>query len=207
MNDLATHDVMASALVERGIMTPEAAAADRAALEAQLAGQPATAQAESPAATAQPVATASPNADPLEAAVWAAPPSAAAYDMTQGVPVPPGAEYSHEFEAHNRAAFFAAGVPQSIGNHIAKLWNDVLARGEFPNDAQLEMGKRQALQALTKQWGADTQANLARAKSVVQVMEKHQPEIWNLLVQSGLGNDPWLISTLANLARSREPKA
>jgi hypothetical protein len=202
--DLETHDVMASALVERGLIAPADAAADRAALEVELSGG-APAQ-HDPTLAAQPPPP-NPDADPLEAAVWAAPPSAKAYDLSQGVPAPEGAEHSHEFEAANRAALYAAGIPQSIGNHLAKRWNDVMASGELPNDTQLEMGKRQALADLTKQWGADTKANLALAKSVVDTMEEHQPAIWQMLETSGLGNDPWLITTLANLARARGPAA
>lgn len=213
MDDLSTHDVMASALIERGIITPEAAAADRAALQAQLSGEPAPATAEPATSTAQALSAegitpqaAHPDADPIEASVWAAPAGITAYDLAQG-PAPAGTEPAPEFEAANRAAFFAAGIPQSVGNHIARLWNDTMARGEVPNDAQLEASRRETLAALNKHWGAETQANLARAKTVVQVMAKHQPAIWQMLETSGLGNNAWLIMTLANMARAREPKA
>lgn len=207
MFDAETHAAMGAALVERGLMTPEAVAADRAAQETQTAGAAEPAEATKTSDSLQPTPAApSPAADPLDVAIFAPPASQQAYDLSQG-PAPQGTEYSSDFEVQNRAALFAAGIPQSIGDHMAKRWNAVMASGELPSDAQLALDRRQATETLMKHWGPAWQENLARARSVVAIMANHQPNIRQMMDVSGLGNDPHIIISLANLARAREPKA
>lgn len=136
-----------------------------------------------------------------DAIIWAAPETSAGYQLHHGQ-IPEGAEVSREFEMTNREAMLHAGIPQSIGGQLARMWHHAML-SELPTDAQLELGKRAALATLTKQWGDATHDNLQLAKSVVSKMAEVQPAVWKMLEVSGMGNDPWVISTLANMARAK----
>ena len=204
--DLATHDVMAQALHERGILTADQVAQSRAALEAQINGTP-------PAETAASPNPASPNAltdqspvtpsidGTLDAAVFAPPQSLTAYQFATG-PAPEGAEHSLEFEQANRAALFEAGIPTSIGSQMAALWDKAMAT-DLPTPQQIEQGRQEGMAALAKAWGQDFDQNLALARSVVVQMQAKQPAIMEMLEESGLGNNVWLTQTLANIGRAR----
>lgn len=199
--DLATHDVMAAALQERGILSADQVAQSRAALEAQINGTPPAETAGSPTALsdANPV-TASVDGS-LDAAVFAPPQSLTAYQFATG-PAPEGAEHNLEFEQANRAALFEAGIPTSIGSQMATLWDRAMAT-DLPSPAQIEQGRQEGMAALSKAWGQDFDRNLALARSVVAQMQAKQPAIMGMLEESGLGNNVWLIQTLANIGRAR----
>jgi hypothetical protein len=200
--DVATHDVMAQALIERGLLTPEQASISRVTLtgeQSPTAPKPAAAsQAGSP--TPNP-ATASPEAT-LDGQIFEGAASPAAYQFTTFEP-PEGVEHSLEFESVNRAALHHASVPREIGNEIARRWNEAMARDEV-SEQDLALSKQSALTQLNKAWGADTMKNIALAETVIAKIAEKQPGVWDMLRVSGLANDPWLIQTLHNVARAKQ---
>ena len=212
--DIPTFETMAGAMVERGLATPEQVTADRAALMAELglppqapaaapsgAGQGPTSNTlgAAPAAPGQPGATAPQEVDPMDALVFQGAASPQEYRFGQ---VPPGAEYNLEQESAFRTLFHQHEIPPAIGNEIGRLWNQAAA-GPAPTEAQLEQGRQSGHVLLTKMWGEDMDHHLAMAQAEVQRMAKTNPEIVQMLEVSGLGNSPWLASTLYNLARAR----
>lgn len=207
--DMETHDLMASALVERGLMTAEAVAADRAQVVAQIeSGEGFDPMADTNAKpTGKPVAAQAGNTeanapvDPLDALAFAPPPSPNVYRMVNGA-APEGATMNLEFQSANRQAMHAAGLPEGIGNALADRWNAAMAQPQ-PTEAQIELSARKATEVLTKQWGPDFTKNLAIANTVVADMEKHQPAIRQMLKVTGLGNDPWIIASFYNVAKAR----
>lgn len=146
--------------------------------------------------------------DPLEAtcaAAWQAPTNEAAYKWIPDQPLPADAIRSPEFETANRQALLHAGVPDSIGSYLGTLWHQAMLK-PTPTDDQLALSKASALHALEKKWGSETQANLTLAKSVVAKMAEKQPGVYRMLEISGMGNNPWVIETLARLAQVQSRK-
>lgn len=119
-------------------------------------------------------------------------------------PPPPGQVGDLAFETTNREAMLHAGIPAPIGSHIATLWNKAMT-APLPTDSQLALGKQQALEVLGRN-GANAEETLALARTVVAKMAEKQPQVWTMLERTGLGNDPWLISSLANIAKARGAK-
>ena len=211
-DDLVLQQIAGEAMVARGLWTPEQVAADRASMESRLAGEEdpdasshtasgsgSTASALGAAVVALPEENPSVEAvDPLDALAFAPAASPSAYNFP---PPPAGAQVSMEQATAIRAMLHTHEIPTPIGNEIGRLWNKALAQP--PTEAQLERGRQDGHAALTKMWGQDTDKNLAIAQREVQRMAKTNPEIKEMLVQSGLGNSPWLASTLVNLARAR----
>lgn len=203
--DVQTHDLMAAALIERGLLSPEQASISRIALTGEQSPTdgptapkaPAASQATSPTPSA---ATASPEAT-LDAQIFESAASPAAYQFTTFEPAD-GVEHSLEFEAANRAALHHASVPREIGNEIARRWNEAMGRDEV-SEQDLALSKQAALTQLNKAWGADTMKNIALAETVIAKIAEKQPGVWDMLRVSGLANDPWLIQTLYNLARAQ----
>lgn len=204
MDERQVHSTMGAALVEYGVMTADAVAANLAQLETPLNGN-AIAPQETTAPTHEAAQPAAQEAvvDPLEAAIWAAPQSVAEY---QFAPVPAGQNHDLAFDSANRAALLAAGVPASVGSHMATLWAEAMTKPS-PTAAEIELSGRQCMVALTKQWGADTQINIALARQQVVKMAEHQPKIKEMLEATALGNNPWIVTTLANMARARGGRA
>ena len=210
--DIPTFETMAGAMVERGLATPEQVTADRAALMAEL-GLPPQAPAAAatsgqgpssntlgtaPAAPGQPGATAPQEVDPIDTLVFQGAASPQEYRFGQ---LAPGTEYNLEQESAFRTLFHQHEIPPAIGNEIGRLWNQAAAAP--PTDAQLEQGRQACSAHLNHLWGEDTPHHLAVAQAEVQRMAKTNPEIVQMLEVSGLGNSPWLASTLYNLARAR----
>jgi len=121
-------------------------------------------------------------------------------DYDFGAP-PLGAEQSLEQETYFRSLFVEHEIPASIGSQIGKLWNAAVANP--PSDVQLEKSYEECNEALQRMWGDDAEKNLAVANREVARMAKSHPEIIQMLEVSGLGNSPWLASTLYRLARVR----
>jgi hypothetical protein len=195
--DLAGHDAMAAALVQRGVITSEQAAESRAALEAQLAGI-----APEPSATAdaaQSPVVPSPQGGDLDQAIFAAPSSPASYNLGG---VPEGEEADLAFEQASREAMHHAGVPASIGAAFGKLWAEAMTR-ELPSEDQLRQARQETYAALHKQWGADTDANLKLARGVLARMAERQPALPEALTLTGLGNNRFIIESLVNIAKAR----
>jgi len=193
MDDLAVHQIMGDALIAQGHMTPEAVAADRAAIEAGV--DPAAPALSTPAAT-QPPTQANP-VDPMSAAAFEGPASPAAYQFEhlQGVQSDP------QIERAMRNFFHSEGIPVPI----AKQMNTMFTKAALnpPSEAQLAQSKQTALASLGKAWGADTQKNLDLANREIDRMENALPDLKAQLLQTGMGNDPWLIQTIFNMAKAK----
>lgn len=200
MDELTVHQIMGEALVVRGLATPEDVQSDRAALEARLAGQDSTG-AEQPlpeASTARPQPAEQPQVDPMDALIFRGADSPASYNF--GV-APNGIELSFEQETTFRNLFHQEGIPASIGNEIGRLWNQAVVNP--PSEDQLERSRQECSVALHHLWGADTQKNLAIAQAEVQRLAKSNPNIVEMLETSGLGNNPWLIASVVNMAKAK----
>ena len=193
MDDLAVHQIMGEALIAHGHMTPEAVAADRAAIEA---GVDPSAPAATPPAATQPTTLANPE-DPLSAAAFAGPASPASYQFEHI----PGVQSDPKTELALRTFFHSEGIPVPI----AKQMNTMFTKAALipPTDAQLDISRQATLTSLTNQWGADTQRNLDLANREIDRMEKALPGLKTQLLRTGMGNNQWFISTIYNMAKAK----
>ncbi|OIT11702.1 hypothetical protein BL241_11555 [Ralstonia solanacearum] len=205
MSETEVHAVMGEALMSRGLATAEQVQADRASLEARIASeepgaQPAPApQPQQPGAVpAQAVPTKPTTDDELTQIAFAGEAGPQSYRFEAP---PRGVESSLEQEVTFRSFFHSEGLPQSIAGEIGRQWSKACANP--PDAAALEMGRQQGMQALSRMWGAERDANLAIAQREVQRMAKGRPEIIAMLDQSGMGNSPWLAATLVHLAKAK----
>jgi hypothetical protein len=119
-------------------------------------------------------------------------------------PPPPGVETSIEQEVAMRTLFRESGIPSHVGSEANRLWNQAILNPPSEIDRTLQ-GKANRV-ALEQAWGPDFERNLAAAQSVVAQMAKTRPEVINMLEQSGLGNNVYIIRSLYNLARARGAK-
>lgn len=202
--DIAGHDAMGAALVERGVLTQDQVNQSRATLEAQLAGVAPEPSATADAAEPKPVTdqspvVPSPQDGGLDASIFAAPSSPASYNLGG---VPEGEEADLAFEQASREAMHHAGVPASIGAAFGKLWAEAMTR-ELPSEDQLRQARQETYAALHKQWGADTDANLKLARGVLARMAERQPALPEALTLTGLGNNRFIIESLVNIAKAR----
>ena len=183
--------VMADALVQRGVWTREQADAELAKTDDEDTGFNPLA-----AAPAKPVVPE--GVDELTAAAFAGPASPTAYRFA---PPPEGATAAPEQELMVRQLFHEHEVPVSIGNEVSKRFN--AAAVNPPTEQQIEMGRQSAMVTLNKMWGEQTAANIAVANKEVMRMAQSRPEIIDMLVSSGIGNDPWVVSTIYQMARAK----
>lgn len=184
---------MASALVERGVWTREQADAMLAADAAAGADQ-----GFDPLVAATKPPTLPPGVDPIDAAVFTGPGNAAAYNFGA---VESNVQVDQAQDMAVRHLFVSEGVPASIGNEIGRLWNTAAASP--PSAEQRNVATQQAELLLQRQWGNDYEANLKVAQQEVQRMAKANPNLHDMLEVSGLGSNPWLITTIFNLAKAR----
>ena len=209
MDEMAAFEAMAGAMVERGLATPDQVAADRVAMAAQLAQDPNAGFASAvnagqssatvaPAPAGQPGAAQPADVDPIDAMVYQGASSPQEYRFP---PPPAGVEQSPEQELAMRTFLHGEQIPASIGNQIGKLFNEAAAAP--PTLAQLEQSRQACSVQLHKMWGEDTAHHLAVAQAEVQRMAKTNPTIVEMLEASGLGNSPWLASTIYCLAKAR----
>ncbi|PXX37647.1 hypothetical protein [Burkholderia sp. NFACC33-1] len=199
MDDIQTtgaesvEQTMAAALVDRGVWTREQAdamlAADAVAGPDQ--GFDPLVAASKPTAPPQGV-------DPIDAAVFTGPDNAAAYNFGA---VDPSVQVDQAQDMAVRQLFVSEGVPASIGNHIGQLWNAAAANP--PTTEERNVATQQAELVLQRQWGNDYEANLKAAQQEVQRMSRANPNLHDMLEVSGLGSNPWLITTIFNLAKAR----
>lgn len=102
-------------------------------------------------------------------------------------------------------AMHGAGLPAGIGNEV---WQQGLRAfreqgGKPLDDAAIESGYRSGWDALAKQHGPALDETVSLARAVVAPAIAKDPRVAAWLESTGLGNAPWLITTLANLARAR----
>jgi hypothetical protein len=130
-----------------------------------------------------------------------APPSIAHYQLD----LPPrGVETSIEQEVAMRTLFLETGVPAGLGSEVSRLWNRAILNP--PSDVDRTLQGKTAQVSLEQAWGPDFQKNLAAAQGIVAQMAKTRPEVVQMLEDSGLGNNVYIIKSLYNMARARRAK-
>jgi hypothetical protein len=142
---------------------------------------------------AMPVAA--PSSDGL-ADAFAVPTDPAAYHIT----VPAEFERDAELEAKARRWFHQAGLPQSVVNGIVQAYCRALCL-PLPDESVPNMaaGMSPSAGMLESEWGPDFPRKVAAAQEIL-AKAGDSTEIAALLAETGLGDDPWLIRTLATLA-------
>jgi hypothetical protein len=182
--------VMADALVQYGKWTKEEAAAHLATPEGEDTGfdprAPAPAKAPPPEGV-----------DEISAMAFAAPKAISEYRFE----TPQGAEANQEQALAVKQLFFAEGIPPSLGNAVARLYDQ--ATVSPPSDAQRQSMGVQTMAALEKQYGADAPRCIAAARGEVARLAARNPNITAMLDESGLGSNLFVINSLISIARAR----
>jgi hypothetical protein len=112
---------------------------------------------------------------------------------------PKGVTWNPSLEKSARQWFFNAGLPQSV---VTGIMQQYCRRVCDDNSAQNPTGIGDDLTGLQSEWGLDWDRNIQLAREVVQSCNGGQ-ELMDILDNSGLGNDAWLIRTLAAVGQSR----
>lgn len=114
--------------------------------------------------------------------------------------LPRGVERDAELEAAARRWFHAAGLPQSLAAAITREYcRHVCA----PPDATAGQRQHAATMAeLRRDWGPDFDRKLARAQDVVASCQGGDA-LTAALIESGLGDNAWLLRMLAALGEAR----
>lgn len=137
-------------------------------------------------------APADPRALPADsfADAFAAPAAADRYHIA----VPSDMDHDTALEAKARQWFHRAGLPQSAVSGIVQEYCRHLCADGQPAD------QPQNIQAtLAQEWGPDYQRKVAAAQALI-AKSGGAAELAEILGSTGLGNNPWLIRTLAALA-------
>jgi hypothetical protein len=110
------------------------------------------------------------------------------------IAVPPDMMRDADLEAKARQWFHRAGLPQSAVSGIIQEYCRHLCADDQPAG-----GQQNAQAALAQEWGADYPRKVAAAQNLI-AKSGGAEELAELLGASGLGDNPWLIRTLAALA-------
>lgn len=143
--------------------------------------------------------------DPLEALtedIWAGPSSPGAYRFGQ---VPAGVGVDINQELAFRTFFHEEGIPEGIGSELGRRWNEAVVRESVKPQtrAQQELSRRACEVYLRNAWGEDAQRNFEVAHAEVKRLSAKMPQLGEMLDLSGMGNDPWVVMSLFNLARGK----
>lgn len=156
-----------------------------------------------PSALAPTPAPAAPSDEPPTAvdvgaaAAFAGPASPAAYAFDRIG----GAEYSDDdmrAEQGIRAALHAEGIPTGVASLGHMLLQQAVKNG-LPDDVTLEMSRRTGEAELARRHGEKAQEVIRQARAVFSRLDKRDPRIGDMLVNSGVANDPSFIEALARL--------
>jgi len=115
------------------------------------------------------------------------------------------AEYSDDdmqAEQGIRAALHAEGIPTGVASLGHMLLQQAVKNG-LPDDASLEMGRRTGEAELARRHGEKAQEVIRQARAVFSRLDKRDPRIGDMLVNSGVANDANFIESLARLAGVR----
>lgn len=126
-----------------------------------------------------------------------APTAAEAYQIA----VPPHMTRDGTLEAKARQWFHRAGLPQGVVSGIVQAY----CRQLCAEDASPDMGGRATQANLAQEWGPDYPRKIAAAQALVEKCGGAE-ELTEILGATGLGDDAWLIRTLAALGEI-EPNA
>jgi hypothetical protein len=135
--------------------------------------------------------------DEISAMAFAAPKAISEYRFE----TPQGAEANQEQALAVKQLFFAEGIPPSLGNAVARLYDQ--ATVSPPSDAQRQSMGVQTMAALEKQYGADAPRCIAAARGEVARLAARSPNITAMLDESGLGSNLFVINSLISIARAR----
>ncbi len=111
------------------------------------------------------------------------------------------AEYSDEdmqAEQGIRQALHAEGIPIGIAGLGHYLVQQAMRNGP-PDDVTLELGRRQGQAELARRHGDGAAQIIASARAVFSRLDKRDPRIGDMLVNSGVANDVNFIESLARL--------
>jgi hypothetical protein len=111
------------------------------------------------------------------------------------IAVPPNFERDAALEAKARQWFHRAGLPQGAVNGIVDAYCRQLCNSSTGDDGALA----QAQAELKREWGTDYPRKLAAAQSLIAKCGGAE-ELAEIFGSTGLGNDAWLIRTLAAIA-------
>lgn len=116
-----------------------------------------------------------------------------------------GAEYSDsdmQAEQAIRQALHAEAIPTGTA-HLAHHLIQQATRNGPPDDATLELGRRQGQAELDRRHGASAPQIIAAAKKVFDRLDARDPRIGDMLVATGVANSPDFIEALARFAGVR----
>lgn len=101
-----------------------------------------------------------------------------------------------------REALHAEAIPTGTA-HLAHHLIQQATRNGPPDDATLELGRRQGQAEIERRHGASAPQIIAAAKKVFDRLDARDPRIGDMLVNTGVANDPNFIESLARLAGVR----
>jgi hypothetical protein len=165
---------------------------------AGLAANPDGVDAPAPVAAAPAKQPPPEGVDPLTFDAFAPPRSATEYRFA---PPPAGVEAAPEQAAEITQLFFSEGVPAPIAQQVAKLYDQAAASPQ--SDVQVQTMTLKTMDQLGRVYGADTERMVALARGEVERMAVKQPGIVQMLEQSGLGSNFYVVQSIINLARAR----
>jgi len=119
-------------------------------------------------------------------------------------PPPRGVEQSIAQELAIRTLLKDSGVPAPVGAEANRLWNQALQAP--PSEIDRTLQAKSAQLVLEQAWGPDFEKNLEAARREFRQMAARDPRIVDMVDQSGIGNSPYLIRALHNMARARGAK-
>lgn len=117
----------------------------------------------------------------------------------------PGAEVDDSYMADEqgiREALHAEGVPVGTASLGFMLVEQAMRNGP-PDDVTLELGRRTGEAELARRHGEKAQEVIRQARAVFSRLDKRDPRIGDMLVNSGVANDANFIESLARLAGVR----
>lgn len=117
------------------------------------------------------------------------------------IAMPPDFERDDTLEAKARQWFHRAGLPQGAVNGIVQAYCRQLCQDGAPSAD----GASRTQAELAQEWGDDYPRKIAAAQALIEKCGGAE-ELAELLGGTGLGNDAWLIRTLAAIAEM-DPKA
>ncbi len=113
------------------------------------------------------------------------------------ISVPTGMDRDAELEAKARQWFHRAGLPQGVASGIVDAYCRKLC-GKDPADP---MQAERAEAELARDWGDGYGRKIAAVQDLINRCGGAE-ELAEILGETGLGNDPWLIRTLAAIAEA-----
>lgn len=113
----------------------------------------------------------------------------------------PGAEVDEAYMADEqgiRAALHAEGIPTATAS-LGHMLVQQAVRNGLPDDQMLEAARGKGIEVLEQRHGANAPQIIADAKAVFDRLDKRDPRLGDLLVNSGVASNPNFIEALARL--------